>query len=45
MNEARYLVLINGKISVQSMPTRASWMSSAGQVWPAGQGLRDADLH
>ena len=44
MNETRYLVLINRKMSAESMPTRASWMRSAGQIWPAGQGLRDAGL-
>ena len=44
MNEPRYLVLINTKISCESMPTRASCMRSEGQVWPAGQGLLDADL-
>ena len=44
MNETRYLVLINRKISAESMLSRASWMRSAGQVWPAGQGMRDADL-
>ena len=44
MNETGYLVLINRKISVESMPTRASWMRSAGQIWAAGQGLRDAGL-
>ena len=45
MNETGYLVLITRKISVESMPTWASWMRSAGQIWPAGQGLRDAALH
>ena len=44
MNETGYLVLNTRKISVESMPTRASWMRSAGQIWPAGQGLRDAAL-
>ena len=28
------LVLINREISAESTPTRASWMRSAGQVWP-----------
>ena len=44
INETGYLVLITRNISVESMPTRASWMRSAGQIWPAGQGLRDAGL-
>ena len=44
MNETVYLVLITREISVESMPTRASLMRSAGQIWPAGQGLRDAAI-
>ena len=40
MNETRYLLLINRKISAESLPTRGPFES----VWPAGQGMRDAVL-